>query len=218
MFYGIITKISNLLIFKRNFIGGKILRTFLGIIAAGLVFLATAFMLYNPAPPAGKTADFVSESSQTSVVDPEVPAEESDNSEQSQSVRTIELTEDEEQVESELQAMAIFRPAAEKMFVLTKTTPLPYTEDELVYWNNLALEHGLPPYDGTGDFYTFTQAVKQAIDQASIAQEPVYEEPVYEEPPVYYPPVQEPEPTPDPEPTPEPEPKPEEPETDTPEE
>lgn len=188
------------------------MRTFLGIIAAGLVFLATAFMLYNPAPPAGKTADFVSESSQTTVVAPEVPAEESDDSEQSQSVRTIELTEDEGQEENgELKAMAILRPAAEKMYVLTKATPLPYTEDELVYWNNLALEHGLPPYDGTGDFYTFTQAVQQAIDQASVAQEPVYEEPVYEEqPPVYYPPVQEPEPTPEPEPKPEPEePKPE---------
>ncbi|XJS10978.1 hypothetical protein ACF3NG_01560 [Aerococcaceae bacterium WGS1372] len=169
------------------------MRAFLAAIVAGLIFLATAFMLYNPAPPAGKTSEYIAESSLSSQVDIENSVEETDDSEQntpSQSIRTIELDESEveEKEDKVVTGMAILRPSRDRMLSLTRT--LPYTEDELVYWNNLALEHGLQPFNGAGDFYTFTQAVQQAIDQASIAQEPVYEEPTYEEP-VYENPVYE---------------------------
>lgn len=179
------------------------MKSILAIIAAGLIFLAAAFMLYNPAPPAGKTADFVAESSQNSSVSIE-----------EQSISVIELVEETDESDSETEnasetaeasqddevrtGVAILRPSADKMIALS--VDLPYTEDELVYWNNLALEHGLMPFDGTGDFYLFTQAVQQAINQASIDAEPVYEEPVYEEPvyeePVYEEPIYE---TPEPE-------------------
>lgn len=178
------------------------LKAIIAFIVAGVLFLAAAFMLYDPAPPAGMTADYVAESSQSSQAD----IEESSVEESQQSVRVLELVEEDESVASEENedndateedevktGMAILQPSPEQMIYLSKT--LPYTEDELVYWNNLALEYGITPFDGTGDFYTFTQAVQQAIDQALAAQEPVYEEPVYEEPvyeePVYEEPVSE---------------------------
>src|SRR5699024_3239169 len=83
--------------------------------------------------------------------------------------------------------MAIFVPDPELMVYLpieVAEEELDYTEDELIYWNNLAIEYGLPTYDGVSDFNLFATAVQQAIDaaQESVYEEPVYEEPVYEEP------------------------------------
>ena len=137
-------------------------------------------------PPAGKTEGYVHEPIQDGNDNENEEVEMQIESESA--VETEKVSEVEEDLEDEVQlGMAIFVPDPELMVYLpieVAEEELDYTEDELIYWNNLAIEYGLPTYDGVSDFNLFATAVQQAIDaaQESVYEEPVYEEPVYEEP------------------------------------
>ena len=145
-------------------------------------------------PPAGITEGYVHEPIQDGNDNENEEVEMQTESESA--VETEKVSEVEEDLEDEVQlGMAIFVPDPELMVYLpieVAEEELDYTEDELIYWNNLAIEYGLPTYDGVSDFNLFATAVQQAIDaaQESVYEEPVYEEPVYEEP-VYEEPVYE---------------------------
>ena len=132
-------------------------------------------------PPAGVTEGYVHEPIQDGNDNENEEVEMQTESESA--VETEKVSEVEEDLEDEVQlGMAIFVPDPELMVYLpieVAEEELDYTEDELIYWNNLAIEYGLPTYDGVSDFNLFATAVQQAIDAA---QESVYEEPVYEEP------------------------------------
>src|SRR5699024_6797539 len=125
-------------------------------------------------PPAGITEGYVHE-----------PIQDGNDNEEVE-IQTDSEVETNSEDEVKL-GMAIFVPDPELMVYLpleVAEEELDYTEDELIYWNNLAIEYGLPTYDGVSDFNLFATAVQQAIDaaQESVYEEPVYEEPVYEEP------------------------------------
>src|SRR5699024_1958103 len=157
-------------------IGGRMLKK---LILFSSLFILGGCGYLDSEPPAGKTEGYVHEPIQDGNDNEEVEMQ----TESESAVETEKVSEVEEDLEDEVQlGMAIFVPDPELMVYLpieVAEEELDYTEDELIYWNNLAIEYGLPTYDGVSDFNLFATAVQQAIDAA--AQEPVYEEPVYEE-------------------------------------
>src|SRR5699024_1930091 len=162
-------------------IGGRMLKK---LILFSSLFILGGCGYLDSEPPAGITEGYVHEPIQDGNDNEEVEI-------QTDSELAVETnTEDEVKL-----GMAIFVPDPELMVYLpieVAEEERDYTEDELIYWNNLAIEYGLPTYDGVSDFNLFATAVQQAIDaaQESVYEEPVYEEPVYEEP-VYEEPVYE---------------------------
>ncbi|MGO4943085.1 hypothetical protein ACTQ5R_10730 [Ruoffia tabacinasalis] len=158
-----------------------------------LILFSSLFILggcgyLDSEPPAGKTEGYVHEPIQDGNDNENEEVEMQTETESESAVETEKVSEVEEDLEDEVQlGMAIFVPDPELMVYLpieVAEEELDYTEDELIYWNNLAIEYGLPTYDGVSDFNLFATAVQQAIDaaQESVYEEPVYEEPVYEEP------------------------------------
>src|SRR5699024_5713358 len=148
-------------------IGGRMLKK---LILFSSLFILGGCGYLDSEPPAGKTEGYVNE-----------PIQDGNDNEEVE-IQTDSEVETNSEDEVKL-GMAIFVPDPELMVYLpieVAEEELDYTEDELIYWNNLAIEYGLPIYDGVSDFNLFATAVQQAIDAA--AQEPVYEEPVYEEP------------------------------------
>ena len=172
-------------------IGGRMLKK---LILFSSLFILGGCGYLDSEPPAGKTEGYVHEPIQDGNDNENEEVEMQTESESA--VETEKVSEVEEDLEDEVQlGMAIFVPDPELMVYLpieVAEEELDYTEDELIYWNNLAIEYGLPTYDGVSDFNLFATAVQQAIDaaQESVYEEPVYEEPVYEEP-VYEEPVYE---------------------------
>src|SRR5699024_1960471 len=160
-------------------IGGRMLKK---LILFSSLFILGGCGYLDSEPPAGKTEGYVHEPIQDGNDNKNEEVEIQTESESA--VETEKVSEVETNTEDEVKlGMAIFVPDPELMVYLpieVAEEELDYTEDELIYWNNLAIEYGLPTYDGVSDFNLFATAVQQAIDAA--AQEPVYEEPVYEEP------------------------------------
>src|SRR5699024_9582531 len=160
-------------------IGGRMLKK---LILFSSLFILGGCGYLDSEPPAGITEGYVHE-----------PIQDGNDNEEVEIQTDSEVgTNSEDEVKL---GMAIFVPDPELMVYLpleVAEEELDYTEDELIYWNNLAIEYGLPTYDGVSDFNLFATAVQQAIDaaQESVYEEPVYEEPVYEEP-VYEEPVYE---------------------------
>src|SRR5699024_3078050 len=152
-------------------IGGRMLKK---LILFSSLFILGGCGYLDSEPPAGKTEGYVNE-----------PIQDGNDNEEVEIQTDSEVgTNSEDEVKL---GMAIFVPDPELMVYLpleVAEEELDYTEDELIYWNNLAIEYGLPTYDGVSDFNLFATAVQQAIDaaQESVYEEPVYEEPVYEEP------------------------------------
>lgn len=172
-------------------IGGRMLKK---LILFSSLFILGGCGYLDSEPPAGKTEDYVHEPIQDGNDNKNEEVEIQTDSESA--IETEEVSEVVTESEDEVQlGMAIFVPAPELMVYLpieVVEEVLDYTEDELIYWNNLAIEYGLPTYDGVSDFNLFATAVQQAINNAqqSVVEQPVYEEPVYEEP-VYEEPVYE---------------------------
>lgn len=164
-------------------IGGRMLKK---LILFSSLFILGGCGYLDSEPPAGRTEGYVHEPIQDGNDNKNEEVEIQTDSESA--VETEKVSEVEEDLEDEVQlGMAIFVPDPELMVYLpieVAEEELDYTEDELIYWNNLAIEYGLPTYDGVSDFNLFATAVQQAIDaaQESVYEEPVYEEPVYEEP------------------------------------
>lgn len=164
-------------------IGGRMLKK---LILFSSLFILGGCGYLDSEPPAGVTEGYVHEPIQDGNDNENEEVEMQTESESA--VETEKVSEVETNSEDEVKlGMAIFVPDPELMVYLpieVAEEELDYTEDELIYWNNLAIEYGLPTYDGVSDFNLFATAVQQAIDaaQESVYEEPVYEEPVYEEP------------------------------------
>lgn len=175
-------------------IGGRMLKK---LILFSSLFILGGCGYLDSEPPAGRTEGYVREPIQDGNDNEEVESSVVEMETESESaIETEEVSEVVTESEDEVQlGMAIFVPAPELMVYLpieVVEEVLDYTEDELIYWNNLAIEYGLPTYDGVSDFNLFATAVQQAINNAQqpVVEQPVYQEPVYEEP-VYEEPVYE---------------------------
>lgn len=146
------------------------------------LFLLAGCSYLDSEPPAGKTEGYVHTESFNSTQNNNEKTETQVAVVQGNAAPTDEVK----------TGMAIFRPDPAKLFYLTPTDEeLPYTEEELAYWNALALENGLPEYDGLIEFELFVALVELAIEEAaaeaasseeSVSETPVYEVPEYQEP------------------------------------